>query len=84
MASAAWRISCGTPRTASRVVTITTGRMSNANVRPAVRMDWPSAKACTNKPTASNPKMMDGTPAKLLTAISMALVMKFFGAYSSR
>src|SRR3972149_3444140 len=74
----------GIERIASRVATITTGRISSASVSPAERMLCPSPNAYTNKPSASRPYTIDGTPARLVMLISMMSVTQFFGAYSSR
>ena len=83
-ANAPSRIIAGIERMASRVATITTGRIKSASVRPAVCTLWPSPNAYTNRPSARRPYTIEGTPARLVTLISMMSVIQFFGAYSSR
>ena len=82
-ASEASRSSRGTARRASSVATITTGKVSTAMVRAAhSSAGWPHTRAppentlsmpaptnCTKKPRPNRPNTIEGTPARLLTAM---------------
>jgi len=82
--SAASRSSEGTARSASSVVTITTGKVSTASVRDAQRIagcphtgsapspssneSRPRPTKRMKKPSPKRPKTIDGTPARFATA----------------
>ena len=98
-ASDASRSSRGTARSASSVATITTGSVSTAMVSAAqISAGWPntfsppknalSMPAPTNwtkKPRPNRPNTIDGTPARLATAMRIARVTGDTGdAYSCR
>src|SRR5687768_12732273 len=68
----------------SRVDTMTIGRINKPRVKPAVRMLWPKPNMYTNKPSANRPYTIEGTPARLVTLISIRSENQFLGAYSSR
>src|SRR5438034_3983261 len=83
-ACAASRMLFGTERIASRAEVTTIGSISNARVKPAVKMLWPRCNWYTSSPRASSPYTMEGTPARLAMLISIRSVSQFLGAYSSR
>ena len=98
-ASDASRSSRGTARSASSVATMTTGSVSTAMVSAAqISAGWPKTfspwknalsmpapRNWTKKPRPNRPKTIDGTPARLATAIRIARVSGDTGeAYSCR
>ena len=82
----------GTARIASADVMITIGSTSAAMVMPAAMTFFPSVDPprpmpltnATNIVRPSSPKTIDGTPARLRTAVSIHRVRRLSGAYSSR
>ena len=83
--SAASRIEGGIEASDARVAMIMVGRVISDKTSPptsgAERGSW---KKLINTASPSNPKTIDGTAARLLILTSMMLVMRFFGASSSR
>ena len=98
-ASDASRSSRGTARSASSVATMTTGSVSTAIVSaaqisagcpytfspPKNALSMPAPRNCTKNPRPNRPNTIDGTPARLATAMRMARVTGDTGeAYSCR
>ena len=80
-----WTSPGGTALIALRLAMTITGIVISASVSPPTSgLAWQMPNQLMNTASASRPKMIDGTAARLLIDTSMRSVQRFFGAYSSR
>ena len=78
------RCSLGTARMASCAATIITGKINKLIVKPAAKTLLPSPIMRTKIVKPSNPKTMEGTPARFEIFIRIKSLILFFLAYSSK